>query len=112
MRFEKVVNGILKYLDSEIYTGMNDWQEVLSRVAVARMIRNEDGIKELLCGNSFVRTFAIMDEDGDVDIENLLNDIREQIEKKGKITISLPLLGKFSFNASDVDKLHRMIMEA
>lgn len=112
MRFEKVLNGILKYLDAEIYGGMNDWQELVARMAVTRIVRNSDNVKNALANNAFVRTFAIIDGDGNVDVDGLIQDLRDQIAKKGKITIAIPMLGTFSFNSSDIDKLQRMITEA
>jgi hypothetical protein len=111
MEFEKVLNGIIKYLNNEIYSGMNDWQEMLARIAVSRMVGNGDNLKHTLMNNAFIKTFAIMDENGIVDVDSLLNDIKNQISQKEKLTISLPMFGKFTFTAADVDKLYRTIME-
>ena len=33
--FEKVINGIAKYINNEIYPGMNQLQEFAARVAVS-----------------------------------------------------------------------------
>lgn len=109
MEFEKVLNGILRYLNAEIYAGMNDWQEMIARIAVARFLKNTTVLKESLMHNPFIKTFAIMDDDGMVDVSGLLNDIKSQIEEKEKLTLSIPLLGKFTFTASDVDKLKNCI---
>ena len=111
MHFDKVMNGILKYLDREVYSKMNDWQEMLARIAVSRVIGNRDQLRETLSANPFIRTFGIVDEGGNVDVDGLMRDIREQIELKGKIEISIPMFGRFAFNASDVDRLHQTIME-
>jgi hypothetical protein len=111
MNFEKVIYGITKYLNREIYNGMTDWQEVLARIAVGRMVNDTNSLKETLMNNAFIKTFAIMDEEGDVDVEGIMKDLREQIERKGKISITFPLLGTFSFTAEDVDELHRLILE-
>lgn len=111
MDFDRVINGIIKYLDREIYIGMNDWQEVLARMAVSRVIGNKDHLRESLVSNSFVRTFGIMDESGDVDVEGLMRDLKQQIEEKGKLEIAIPMFGKFRFVSADVDKLYRTIME-
>lgn len=111
MDFDRVINGIIRYLDREIYIGMNDWQEMLARIAVSRIIGNKDHLRESLMSNPFVRTFAIIDENGVVDVDGLMRDLKEQIERKGKLDISIPMFGKFSFNSGDVDKLHRAIME-
>lgn len=111
MDFDRVINGFIKYLDREIYIGMNDWQEMLARIAVSRLIGNKDHLKESLLANPFVRTFGIIDEKGIVDVDGLMRDLKEQIEYKGKIEIAIPMFGKFTFSSADVDKLHRTIME-
>ena len=109
MEFEKVLNGIIKYLNNEIYSGMNDWQEMLARIAVSRFLKNGETLKETLINNPFIKTFAIIDENGIVDISGLLDDIKAQFQQKEKLTLSLPLFGKFTFTASDVDKLKNAI---
>jgi hypothetical protein len=111
MEFERVLNGIMKYLNREIYKGMNDWQEMFARIAVSRIIGNRENLKEMLINNPFVKTFAIIDEKGLVDVEGLIRDIRQQVEQKQKLTISLPMFGNFTFTVEDVDKLHNAIME-
>ena len=111
MNFEQVINGIVKYLNQEVYTGMNGWQEVLARVAVSRLIGNKDKIKTALIENPFVKTFAIIDESGNVDVDGLANNLREVIREKGTLDIEVPAFGKFSFKESDVDTLHRMITQ-
>ena len=112
MSFERVINGILSYLNAEIYNKMNSWQEVLARVAVSRMIGNSEELKRSLTNNSFFRTFAIIDSHGNVDVDGLVNDLKTQIAEKGKLVISLPMLGNFTFTAEDVDELHRHIRGA
>ena len=112
MEFDKVVRGILKYLDREIYGGMADWQEMIARIAIGRIFGDEDKLKTTLTSNSFLRTFSIIDADGRVDVEGLMKDIKRQIEAKGKLELSIPMLGKFSFVSTDVDNLHQYIKEA
>ena len=111
MEFERLINGIVKYLNSEIYKGMNDWQELLARIAVSRAVNNANNIKNALSNNPFIRTFAFIDEYGMVDVDGLMRDIKAQFENKEKISFSLPMFGNFTFTASDIDKLHRMIQE-
>ena len=112
MDFDKVLRGILKYLDREVYGKMVDWQEMVARIAVSRIIGDEGKLKQSLMNNSFVRTFSIIDDEGNVDVDGLARDLKRQIEAKGKLEFSLPMLGKFSFVTSDVDTLNRYITEA
>lgn len=110
-KFEKVANGIAKYIDSEIYSGMNDLQELVARIVVGRLIENEDSIKKYLVNNGIIRTFGFVDDEGMIDVDGLRADLKKEIERKGKLTISLPMFGKFTFSPEDVDVLYRYITE-
>lgn len=110
--FEKVINGISKYINSnDLYSNMNDWQEMLARIAVGRVMTNETKIKDVLVNNAFIRTFDIIDENGMVDVESLAADIKREIMRKEKLTISIPIIGKLTFTPSDVDVLKHAITE-
>ena len=108
--FEKVLDGIAKYIDSEIYAGMNDWQELLARVAVGRVFENREALKTSLVNNGVIRTFAVIDDDGMVDVDGLIRDIKREIERKGSLEIKIPIFGKMKFVPSDVDTLYNTIM--
>lgn len=110
MTFERVINGINKYINAEIYATMNDWQEILARIVVGRMIGNTEQLKQSLAANGFLRTFALMDENGNVDIDSLARDLKAQIAAKGKMTISLPLMPVLTFKPEDVDVLYQYII--
>lgn len=111
MEFNKVINGIIKYIDREIIPSMNEWQEVVARIAMSRFVNNSNVLKDGLTNNSFVRTFAIIDDNGNVDVNGLANDLKEQIRKKGKIEFTLPIFGTFRFVEADIEKLRLVIME-
>lgn len=111
VKFEKVLDGAAKFMDKELFPGMNDWQEVLARIAVGRIFENREVIKQSLVNNGIVRTFGVIDEDGNVDIERLATDFKEQIQKKNKISVDVPLLGSITIRPGDVDKLYNFIRE-
>jgi hypothetical protein len=103
--FEKVIEGISKYIDTEIYSGMNDLQEFAARVFIGRFLTNQESIKQSLINNGFLRTFNVIDESGMVDVETLATDIKREIARKDKITFSIPMFGKLTFKPGDVDVL-------
>ena len=107
--FEKVIDGLSRYIDSEIYSGMNDLQEFAARVLIGRFISNESGVKESLVNNGFIRTFGIIDGEGMVDVVALAKDIKREIARKGKISFSIPMFGTMSFVPNDVDMMFRAI---
>ena len=104
MNVDRVLNGIVKYMDREILSSMNDWQEFLARLGIARLLGNKN-LETMLLDNPYVKTFAIIDENGNVDVDGLHRDFKTLIQSKGKIEIALPLFGTYTFNESDVDKL-------
>lgn len=109
VEFNRVIDGLFRYLNNNLFAKMNDWQEVLARIAVGRIIGNPEALKQSLMANGIVRTFAVMDSEGNVDLENLAKDLKREIERKGKISVEIPIIGKLSFVASDIDDIYREI---
>lgn len=109
VEFNRVIDGLTRYLNNNLFAKMNDWQEVLARIAVGRIIGNPEALKQSLMANGIVRTFAIFDSEGNVDLENLARDLKREIERKGKISVEIPIIGKLSFVASDIDDIYREI---
>ena len=113
MDFDKVIAGILKYLNKNIFPGLNDWQTLLARTVTARVVKNVGQLKERILSNDFLRTFSVIDDNGRVDVDGLMEDLKQQIRNcpNGKVTIAIPMFGKYIFAESDIDELHRLIKE-
>lgn len=109
VEFETVIDGMAQYINDELYPRMNDLQEFSARVLVGRVINNVDNIKNTLLSNGFLRTFAIIDSDGMVDIYSLAKDVKRELSKKEKITFDIPFFGKMTFKPCDVDSLYYII---
>lgn len=105
MNFDDVMQGIIRYLDAEILKNMNDWQEMAARIAVGRILGNRDTLKAALVNNPFLQTFGMISPDGKVDVDGLARDIKQQIAAKGKMDVSFPIFGRFTFYETDVDQL-------
>jgi hypothetical protein len=110
--FDKVASGLAKYLDKNLYSGMNDMQEIVARILVGRVLNRSEEIKTALSNNGLLRTFGVINHDGCIDVDGLVHDIKRQMESKGSIEISIPLFGKIKFVPEDIDDIHRCIMEA
>ena len=107
--FNRVIEGISRYIDAEVYSGMNNWQEMLARIFIGRIIGNEAELKEKLVGNGFIRTFGIVDSEGMIDVESLAKDLKRELSRKGEISFEIPMFGKLTFKPTDVDVLYRYI---
>lgn len=111
VKFEKVLDAIVRFFNDEIAPGMNDWQEIAARIAIGRIYDNQDALISKLSSNGAVRAFGIMDSEGNVDAERLMAELKREVERKNRVQISVPGFGKFTFTSGDVEKLRRFIME-
>lgn len=109
--FNRVLDGATAYIEQNIMPGMSDWQEIAARIALARVFDNRESLKDYLINNGYIRTFALIDEEGNVDIDRLAAEIKNEIERKGKLEVNLKIFGRLRFEPSDVDNLHRMITQ-
>ena len=112
MTYEAVLQGIINYLNKEILSTMADWQAMLARIAISRVLTVKGGLKDAVTGNAFLQSMGIVSVDGMVDVDGLVRDLKEQISLAGKREIDLPVFGKFGFLPEDVDVLHKYIKEA
>jgi hypothetical protein len=108
--FSKVIDGISKYINGELYPEMNDLQEFAARLMIGRIISNQEDIKNSFIDNGFIRTFGVVDCDGMVDVDGLIADVKREIQRQEKISFAIPMFGTFTFRPSDVDTLHRYIV--
>ena len=109
MEFEKVLKGVMTYIEREMVPTMNEWQTITAGVVLSRISRNSNNIKAYLDGIPLLKAMGIM-EDGKVDLDGLIIDIKQQIERKGKLSIDIPLMGKYTFYTADIDKMKATIM--
>ena len=107
--FEQILDGLARYMNKYFYSNLNDWQEIVARLAVGRIIGNPETLKQSLQANGIIRTFAVMDSEGNVELEPIMRDLRKEIERKGKMTVEIPMFGKISFTGEDVTELYREI---
>lgn len=103
--FEKVIDGINRYIDREIYPGLNDLQEFAARLVVGRINSSSASLKEYLMSNGFIMTFGLIDRDGMVDIDQLMHEVRRELERKGSIQVDIPMMGKLTFKPVDADMI-------
>lgn len=111
MTYDAVIQGIINYINKEILSTMADWQAMLARVAISRILTAKDGLRAAITGNAFLQSMGIVSVDGMVDVDGLARDLKEQISLAGKLEINIPVFGKYVFSPDDVDTLYKYIKE-
>ena len=59
--------------------------------------------------NPLLMSFAMIDSDGNMDVDRFLGDLKQVISQKGGLTFSIPLFGNLKFVDADVDRLRKYI---
>jgi hypothetical protein len=109
MKYNKVIEGLIRYVDDEILPKMNDNQQ--TGYVIACEILQDDTTKEKLSGNMLIRSFLSMDKSGDINVDRLFNHLKASVQRKGSLVLNVPLYGKMTFVESDIDKIYNIIKE-
>ena len=106
--FSRVLNGITKYVDTEIVDKINGWQKWIVGGGVGIALSNSTNIFNRLKENEFVKMLGIINEEDKIDVDKIYKEIKTQA-KKGPVTFNAPLVGAITFTEADVDKLYQLI---
>lgn len=109
--YDKVMNGIAKYIDNEIVDKIPGWKKWLVGSGIGMMLSNSNNIFEQIKNNEFVKLLNIIDDYDNIDVENIYKELKKQAQK-GSVDVELPMIGSFRLNEQDVDKLYRFITES
>jgi hypothetical protein len=73
-----------------------------------------DRLKPHILQSCFLRTFASIDGDGNVDIDGWISELKKQIRgmPDQKVKVKTIVFGNYTFTESDIDELHKAIKEA
>lgn len=109
VKFEKILDGLMAYINENIMPGLNNMQEIGARLLLGEIYDSRETLKKMLMENGIIKTFGYMDEEGNVDIERLLARLKTEIKNKGELEVSVPLYGKFKFKPEDIDVINEYI---
>lgn len=109
MTINKVIDGLARYINENIYPAMNGWQKMIAADVVGRAIQRIDKIAPIITENTFIRALGYVDSEGNIDIEGLMSKLKEYVSQKGKVEIKIPLMPVYKITAEDIDVLRRTL---
>ena len=108
-RFDKVIKGIINYIDNEILIKIDGWQKWVVGAGAGMLMSNATEIFNNLKTNEFIKLLNIIDENNNtIDISRLYGEIRKQAQK-GPVDLNIPMIGTITLNETDVDKIYNYI---
>lgn len=110
---EKIERGLASYLDKELMPQLpaEGAKRILAGTAVSIIIKRSGSMIEQLKENKILLALGIVDEVGNVDLELLKDEIKNQMTDSG-LRLEIPFIGAITFKREDVDLLYRSIINA
>lgn len=109
---DQIERGVVQYAQNELLPHMEETgiQRFVVGMAMGRFIKAWRIKLEKMMKDDFVKSLGYFDEDGNVDLEALRDECKAQMSAKG-LVYEHKLIGKLTFEKSDVDVLYKYIME-
>lgn len=107
---DQVVQGIINYADNEIINKLPIASKWILGTGIVLAANKVDKVVDSLRDNSVVKMFGLVDEDGMIEVDELMNAMKESADKYGKISFDVGMIGKMTFTSSDIDELRRYIV--
>ena len=106
--YNKVINGIAKYIDTEIVDKILGWKKWVVGSGLGLALSNSTNVFNQLKNNEFVKMLNIIDKDNKIDVDKIYKELKKQA-KKSSITFELPMVGSITLNDQDIEKLYELI---
>lgn len=106
--YNKVINGIAKYIDTEIVDKIIGWKKWVVGSGLGLALSNSTNVFNQLKNNEFVKMLNIIDKDNKIDVDKIYKELKKQA-KKSSITFELPMVGSITLNDQDIEKLYELI---
>ena len=106
--YNKVINGVAKYIDVEIVEKITGWKKWVIGSGVGLALSNTSEVFNQLKKNEFVKILNIIDKDDKINVDKIYKEMKKQA-KKGAVTFDVPMVGALTLNEHDVDKIYEFI---
>lgn len=106
--FNQILQGLLRYIDAEMLPKITGVQKWAAGVAASLALSNSAQIFQNLKHNQYVKILNIIDEHDQINLDLLYAEFKKQAQK-GPIVMNFPMIGSFTFNETDVNKVYSYI---
>ena len=109
VNLNQVQQGLSRYIDNELTSKMTGAQKWIFGAGAELYLGNISSIYNKLKVHPMVDALGIIDENDQIDIDRLYSALLHQADK-GSMTMDIPVIGAFTFNRSDVERMYQYII--
>ena len=106
--YNKVINGIAKYVDTEIVDKITGWKKWVVGSGIGLALSNTTEVFNQLKNNEFVKMLGVIDKEDKVDVDKIYKEMKKQA-KKSAVTFDMPMIGAITLNEQDLDRMYDLI---
>lgn len=106
---QKLINGLVEFADNEVIRNLPTSGKWLLGAGIGIMISRINETVESLVSNPIAKAMGIIDDEGKIDTDLVISNLKQSANKYGRMTIQVPLIGNLTFSESDVDSLKNYI---
>lgn len=111
MEFEKVLQGLIRYIRGEMMATMTIPQKLGAEAVIFCAESNPTRLKNNIMKNEFLKILGISIDENQINVDEVMRCLKHAFTKYPVVGISPPFMGEYKFVSSDLDKLYQYIME-
>lgn len=106
----RIKDGVMAYATKHMMPMLDSKGQFLLGMGIGLAERKMDKAVAALANNELVKALDII-QDGQVDYDTLFGAAMAQMQRQGKLTWDIPLIGRIKFDQQDLRDLHQCIMQ-
>ena len=106
----RIRDGVVDYANERIIPKLTPGKQFVAGTVIGLVAAKADTLARMLAENELVKASGLVAENGMVDLDTLYDAALTQVRKQRTLPIDIPMIGRMTFDESDLADLYRTIM--
>ena len=108
----QIKTGVVRYIDNDMLPHLTGAKKVALVVYTALAADNAANVVMQFAKHPAISVLAVVDENGAVDLDRLYRAVAPMFTNGQKVMLHIPVIGDYTVDNTDVEKLYRYVKEA
>lgn len=104
---EQAKNGLMRYIDTDMLPKLDGVKRIGLGIYAALAGNNLAALAERYANHPAIAMLGVMDDAHNIDLDKLYEAAIHAFADGDKIILSIPMIGDYTIDHTDVDKLYR-----